>query len=115
MIRQNQEERWQKHGANYWTLYPNLPTDAQKKIIYESVMAYEKGYKKIVIHAGVGLGKSAIATTLMRIFENSYILTKDTQLQDQYMDDYFEYLVELKGRAHYECQYGCVVSQLYSR
>ena len=113
MIRQNQEEWWQKHGANYWTLYPNLPTDAQKKIIYESVMAYEKGYKKIVIHAGVGLGKSAIATTLMRIFENSYILTKDTQLQDQYMDDYFEYLVELKGRAHYECQYGGACDNCY--
>lgn len=105
MIRQNQEEWWQKHGANYWTLYPNLPTDAQKKIIYESVMAYEKGYKKIVIHAGVGLGKSAIATTLMRIFDDGYILTKDTQLQDQYVDDYSEYLVELKGRAHYKCHY----------
>lgn len=113
MIRQNQEEWWQKHGANYWTLYPYQPTDAQKKIIYESVMAYEKGYKKIVIHAGVGLGKSAIATTLMRIFEESYILTKDTHLQDQYVEDYSEYLTELKGRPHYHCHYGGSCDKCY--
>lgn len=106
MIRQNHEEWWQKHGQHYWTLRKHQPTDDQKRIIYEAITAYKNGYKNIVIHAGVGLGKSAIATTLMRIFDDSYILTKDTQLQDQYMNDYHNYMVELKGRRHYDCHYG---------
>ena len=115
MIRRNYEIWWQKYGINYWTLHPKPATEAQKKIIYNCVNAYQKGYRKIIIHAGVGLGKSAIATTLMRIFDKSYVLTMTTQLQDQYIDDYDKYLVELKGRSNYNCNYGGTCDNCYIR
>ena len=69
--------------------------------IYEAIL---KGYKYIVLEAGTGTGKSAIAATLALMSKSAYILTITKQLQDQYMDDFKKFNFALvKGRGNYPC------------
>ena len=75
----------------------------QIETISEIMEAIGKGYKYIVLEAGTGTGKSAIAYTLSLIYESSYILTVTKQLQNQYIDD-FNNLSLVKGRANFICK-----------
>lgn len=61
------------------------------------------GFKNIIVEAGTGTGKSAIATTIARYIGNSYILTMTKQLQNQYLDDFDYMLSEIKGKSNYQC------------
>ena len=63
----------------YWSLKQHPPRPEQKKIINEVIEAIEMGFKNIIIEAGTGTGKSAIATTIARYVEDSYILTMTKQ------------------------------------
>ena len=49
---------------------------------------------------------SAIATTIAKTFESSYIITMTNQLQGQYLNDFNSLLEEIKGRGNYYCNYG---------
>lgn len=82
------------------------PRDNQLQIIQDIQDAIRQGYKYIILEAGTGIGKSAIATTLAKIYESAYILTMTKQLQSQYCDE-FEFPL-VKGRANF----GCLNSQL---
>ena len=53
------------------------------------------------MEAGTGTGKSAIASTLARMYESAYILTMTKQLQNQYADEFDFPLV--KGRGNFDC------------
>ena len=64
------------------------PRQYQLETVSEILEAINKGYKYIVLEAGTGTGKSAIAATLAQIFNTSYILTITKQLQDQYLNDF---------------------------
>ena len=64
------------------------PRPDQLETISEIIDAVSRGYRYIVLEAGTGTGKSAIAATLSSIYENSYILTVTKQLQDQYIEDF---------------------------
>ena len=78
----------------------------QVDIINEILEAMDKGYKNIILEAGTGSGKSAIATTIANYVDDSYIVTMTNQLLQQYLND-FDYMVEqIKGRANYQCNYG---------
>ena len=66
------------------------PRLGQLEIIQDIYDAIRKGYKYIVLEAGTGTGKSAIATTLAKMYESAYILTMTKQLQSQY-SDYLRY------------------------
>lgn len=80
------------------------PRKNQLEIISEVAYAINKGYKYIILEAGTGTGKSAIAATLARIYENSYILTVTKQLQNQYYEDFKKYGFKLvKGRQNFKC------------
>lgn len=79
------------------------PREFQLETISEIIEAIEKGYKYIVLEAGTGTGKSAIAATLASIYESSYILTITKQLQDQYSKD-FEDFKRVKGRNNFRCR-----------
>ena len=89
----------------YWSLkkYPVRPE--QQKIINEIVEAMEMGFKNIILEAGTGIGKSAIATTIANMVNDSYICTMTNQLQTQYLDDFNGMLTEIKGRSNYSCNY----------
>ena len=78
------------------------PRDGQLETVSEILEAIEKGYRYIVLEAGTGTGKSAIAATLASICESSYILTITKQLQDQYLRD-FSGLQVVKGRQNFNC------------
>ena len=89
----------------YWSLPKFNPRNSQIRLINEINFAIREGYKNIILEAGTGIGKSAIATTLANMYEDSYILTMTKQLQEQYLDDFDEMLVEIKGRGNYKCNY----------
>lgn len=91
-----------------WSLLGHDPRPEQEKIILEIITAIDEGYKNIILEAGTGIGKSAIATTIANYVENSYIVTMTNQLLNQYIHD-FDYMVkEIKGRGNYNCNFeGC--------
>ena len=89
----------------YWSLPKYNPRNSQIKLINQINFAIGEGYKNIILEAGTGIGKSAIATTLANMYEDSYILTMTKQLQEQYLDDFGDMLVEIKGRGNYKCNY----------
>ena len=77
------------------------PRTGQLEIIQDINDAIRKGYKYIILEAGTGTGKSAIATTLAKMYESAYILTMTKQLQSQYTDEFNFPLV--KGRGNFAC------------
>ena len=79
------------------------PRPDQLETISEIIDAISRGYRYIVLEAGTGTGKSAIAATLSSIYGSSYILTVTKQLQDQYLDD-FANLCLVKGRGNFRCR-----------
>ena len=91
-----------------WSLHDYDPRPEQEKIILEILTAIDQGYKNIILEAGTGTGKSAIATTIANYMETSYIVTMTNQLLNQYIND-FSYMVnEIKGRGNYHCNFkGC--------
>lgn len=93
----------------YWSLKHYPPRAEQIEVIEKISRVLDKGYKNIILEAGTGTGKSAIATTIANhkeFIEDSYILTMTNQLQKQYLHD-FEYMVmEIKGRNNYPCNFG---------
>ena len=89
----------------YWSFPKFAPRNSQITLINKINWAIGEGYKNIILEAGTGTGKSAIATTLANMYEDSYILTMTKQLQEQYLDDFGDMLVEIKGKANYPCNY----------
>ena len=88
---------------SFWSLRQYPPRPEQKNIINEIIEAIEMGFKNIIVEAGTGTGKSAIATTIARYIGDSYILTMTKQLQNQYLDDFEYMLAEIKGKSNYQC------------
>lgn len=81
------------------------PRDNQLETISEMVNAIEEGYKYIILEAGTGTGKSAMAATLANMYENTFILTVTKQLQDQYVQDFKEFgFMPVKGRSNFTCR-----------
>ena len=78
------------------------PRADQLETISEIKKAIDDGYKYIVLEAGTGTGKSAIAYTLSSLYDSSYILTVTKQLQDQYLND-FNNISLVKGRKNFIC------------
>lgn len=73
----------------------------QLELISEILNALETDKKYVILEAGTGTGKSAIAATLGQILQPSYILTMTKQLQRQYADE-FGY-AQVKGRNNFSC------------
>lgn len=101
MENNNSNLDWMVH----WSFEGHYPRNSQIKLINKINWAIGEGYKNIILEAGTGTGKSAIATTLANMYEDTYILTMTKQLQEQYLDDFSDMLVEIKGRGNYKCNY----------
>lgn len=91
---------------DFWSLKGHSPRPQQVEIIDEISDALGCSYQNIILEAGTGSGKSAIATTVARMCDDSYILTMTKQLQNQYLQDFNYLLTEIKGRSNYACNYG---------
>lgn len=77
------------------------PREGQLEIIVRLNEAIEQGYPYLILEAGTGTGKSAVATTLARMYQPAYILTMTKQLQSQYAAEFGYPLV--KGRGNFAC------------
>lgn len=86
-----------------WALDGKKPRKVQIKLIKKIYKAIKEGYKNIVLDAGTGIGKSAIATTIANIFGDAYILTMTKQLQTQYINDFANYACLIMGKGNYNC------------
>ena len=89
------------------SLLDNFPSnlqarDAQKEILDAIQQKLKSGYQKILLSAPTGIGKSAIALTLAKSYEKSFVVTSSRNLQDQYIND-FEILVPVKGKSNFPC------------
>ena len=100
-----------------WALHPKPIREKQEHILSEILDGIEKGYKYFIVHAGTGIGKSAISTTLTQIFHScdrkSYILTPNIQLQTQYTNEFPTKIKDIKGKKHYKCKNGGDCSKCY--
>ena len=79
------------------------PREGQLETISEILEAISKGYRYIILEAGTGTGKSAIAATLANMHESSYILTITKLLQNQYLKDFKDFKL-VKGRSNFQCK-----------
>ena len=81
----------------------------QKETLLEIQQHLIDGVKDIIVEMPTGSGKSPIAISTGLWSENSYILTSQKILQDQYTKDFAEDLnldiAIMKGRSNYECSF----------
>jgi ATP-dependent DNA helicase DinG len=80
-----------------------IPRDIQKQILKEIETNIKLGFKKIVISAPTGVGKSAIAVAIAKYFGDGFFVTKSKSLQDQYTRD-FPILSSVKGKSNFDCK-----------
>ena len=59
--------------------------------------------KYVIVEAATGSGKSALALAAAGASQSAYIATANKFLQDQYIRDFSDIMVDLKGRANYRC------------
>jgi len=79
-----------------------IPRDIQKQILKEIETSIKSGFKKIVISAPTGVGKSAVGVAVAKYFKDGFFITKSKSLQDQYTRDY-PFLRPVKGKSNFEC------------
>ena len=78
------------------------PRDIQKEILNDIEEKINSGFKKIIISAPTGVGKSAIGVTIGDHFGNSFMITASKNLQDQYIKDH-PILHPVKGKSNFSC------------
>ena len=78
------------------------PREGQLETVTEIYNAILKGYKYIILEAGTGTGKSAIAACLASLVNSAYIFTVTKQLQEQYTNDFKDFAL-VKGRSNFQC------------
>lgn len=62
----------------------------------------KSGYKKIILCAPTGVGKSLVGATVSRYFDSSFTITASKHLQDQYIKD-IPFLKPVKGKQNFTC------------
>lgn len=78
------------------------PRNIQKEILDDIENKINSGFKKIIISAPTGVGKSAIGVTIGSHFGNSFMITASKNLQDQYIKDH-PILHPVKGKSNFPC------------
>ncbi len=78
----------------------------QERAIKETIEALDDGIETIILNAPTGFGKSLVAYCICKALIDkgmtSYIYTKTTYLQDQYLND-FDDLTTAMGRSNFNC------------
>ncbi|WP_316507281.1 helicase C-terminal domain-containing protein [Nitrosopumilus sp.] len=78
------------------------PRGIQKEIISEIEASFDSGYKKIILCAPTGVGKSLIGSTVAQYFDSSFTVTASKHLQNQYIQD-IKFLKSVKGKQNFPC------------
>lgn len=79
------------------------PRESQRFILDEMETLLKSGYKRFIVSAPTGSGKSHIAGALADALGGTFIVTSTKQLQDQYVRDFPEMAV-IKGKSNFECR-----------
>lgn len=74
----------------------------QKHILKKICDAFNSGYRRIILEAPTGFGKSPLAVSFALTLGSSYICTSTKELQSQYAND-FSYLKVVKGKSNFPC------------
>ncbi|MFQ5496549.1 MAG: helicase C-terminal domain-containing protein [Nitrosopumilus sp.] len=78
------------------------PREIQKEIISEIEENIKSDYKKIILCAPTGVGKSLVGATISNYFDSSFTVTASKHLQDQYIQD-ISFLKPVKGKQNFPC------------
>lgn len=78
------------------------PREIQKDIISKIEEKLNSGFKKIVLCAPTGVGKSLVGATISNYFDSSFTITASKHLQDQYIKD-ISFLKPVKGKQNFAC------------
>ena len=76
----------------------------QVDIIKQVSKAISERKKYIIIEAPTGCGKSPVAIAICRHFKNAFICTDQKILQQQYLKDFNNFAVDVKGRSNFNCK-----------
>lgn len=79
------------------------PREIQKDILRNVDEKIKSGYKKIILSAPTGVGKSLIAGAVAKHCGDSFIVTATKHLQDQYIRD-MDFLKSVKGKSNFPCR-----------
>jgi ATP-dependent DNA helicase DinG len=74
----------------------------QDHILKDICDAFNSGYRRIILEAPTGFGKSPLAVSFALTLGSSYICTSTKDLQSQYAND-FSYLMVVKGKSNFPC------------
>ncbi len=74
----------------------------QREILSAIDEKIKSGYRRIVLCAPTGVGKSLVGVTAARCFGSSFIVTASKNLQNQYVQD-FGFLRPVKGKSNFAC------------
>ena len=78
------------------------PRKIQQEILSEIEENLKSGFKKIILCAPTGVGKSLIGATVSNYFDSSFTVTASKHLQDQYIKD-ISFLKPIKGKQNFPC------------
>ncbi|QMU54947.1 MAG: helicase [Nitrosopumilus sp.] len=78
------------------------PREVQKEIISQIEEKIRSGFKKIILCAPTGVGKSLVGATVSNYFDSSFTVTASKHLQDQYIKD-IPFLKPVKGKQNFPC------------
>jgi Rad3-related DNA helicase len=95
-------------ATDYENISEYFPFDTKRYGQDEILAALQKyledpKIKYIILEASTGLGKSPLAIAAALAAKSAYIATANKFLQDQYLRDFSDYMVDLKGRGNYKC------------
>lgn len=79
------------------------PTQKQRDVMKKIQNAIGLGYKKILLSAPTGTGKSWIAMALALYFKSATVLTSTVLLQDQYKTE-FGFVNTVRGKKRFLCE-----------
>ena len=79
-----------------------MPRKIQTEILAQIEEKINSGYKKIILCAPTGVGKSLVGVTIANYFETSFTVTASKNLQDQYIKD-IPFLKSVKGKQNFPC------------
>ncbi|MFB5616618.1 MAG: DEAD/DEAH box helicase family protein, partial [Nitrosopumilus sp.] len=78
------------------------PREIQKEILSQIEEKIKSGFKKIILCAPTGVGKSLVGATVSSYFDSSFTVTASKHLQDQYIKD-IPFLKPVKGKQNFPC------------
>ncbi len=94
---------------NYQPQFPYQAIRPEQKTAIEFALdSFSNSDKRfVIVEAGTGVGKSAIGLTVAKTMaEQSYFITTQKILQQQYVDDFSNHgMLSLKSSSNFRCQY----------